>query len=155
MTGHAHAHEHGKGDLGTMKSYNVVDLVVREDIMKKTKELAELISTSDEVIMYQKAEKQIQANDKIQTLIAQIKKKQKEIVGFEYFQNEKMVKKIEAEMQALQDELDGIPLVQQFQQTQTDINDLLQFVVQILKDSLSEKIQIEGVSQVNPENCSD
>lgn len=130
-----------------MKHYDTTELIVREDILAKARELADLISTSDEVNMYRKAEKQIATNEKVQDLIRQIKKKQKEIVAFETFQNEEMVKKIEAEQKALQDELDSIPLVQQFQQTQSDINYLLQLVVSVIKDTLSEKIQLDSDSR--------
>jgi cell fate (sporulation/competence/biofilm development) regulator YmcA (YheA/YmcA/DUF963 family) len=137
----------------TMKHYNSTELVVREDILAKTKELAELLVTSDEVITYQKAEKQIDQNEKIQHLISAIKKKQKEIVAFESFKNETMVKKIEAEMNALQDELDEIPIVQQFQQTQTDINYLLQLVVNVVKDTISDKINVESGTSAPPTNC--
>lgn len=126
-----------------MKTHHSIDHVVRKDILEKTKELADLLVTSEEVVTYQKAEQQIKENEKIQSLISQIKKKQKEVVAFESFQNEEMVKKIEAEMEALQDELDAIPIVQQFQQTQTDINYLLQLVVSVIKDSISEKISVE------------
>lgn len=129
-----------------MEHYDTTELIVREDILQKAKELADLIMTSDEVITYQKAEKQIKENEKIQELIKQIKKKQKEIVAFEQFENEEMVKKIEAEQQALQDELDAIPIVQQFQQTQADINYLLQLIVSVIKDSISEKIAVESVT---------
>ena len=64
-----------------------------------------------------------------------------------------MVKKIEGEIESLQDELDSIPIVQQFQQTQTDINYLLQLVVDVLKDTLSEKIQVEAGTEVPPSKC--
>jgi cell fate (sporulation/competence/biofilm development) regulator YmcA (YheA/YmcA/DUF963 family) len=138
-----------------MRHYDTTELIVREDILAKARELAELLSTSDEVIMYRKAEQQIKNNEKIQNLIRQIKKKQKEIVAFEKFQNEEMVKKIEAEQKALQDELDSIPLVQQFQQTQSDINYLLQLVVSVIRDTLSEKIQLDHDSDAPPSNCSD
>ncbi|MFD2670017.1 RicAFT regulatory complex protein RicA family protein [Marinicrinis sediminis] len=138
------AQHHDHVDSCNMVKHQVEDLVVREDIMAKAKELANLLTTSEEVQIYQQAEKRIQDNEKIQNLIVQIKKKQKEIVGFEYFKNEDMVKKIEAEMQALQDELDEIPLVQQFQQSQSDINYLLQLIVQVLKDTLSEQINVQA-----------
>jgi cell fate (sporulation/competence/biofilm development) regulator YmcA (YheA/YmcA/DUF963 family) len=143
----------GHNHSNDMKFYNSKDLVVRDDIMAKAKELAALLTTSEEVMTYQQAEKNIQENERIQMLIAAIKKKQKEIVGFEYFKNEQMVAKIEAEIEALQDELDGIPIVQQFQQTQTDINYLLQLVVDVLKDTLSEKIQVEAGTEVPPTKC--
>ena len=131
-----------------MRHYDSTELIVREDILAKAKELADLIATSDEVETYRKAEKQIADNEHIQHLIRQIKKKQKEVVAFESFENEEMVKKIEAEQQALQDELDAIPIVQQFQQTQSDINYLLQLIVGVVKDTLTEKIQLDSDSEL-------
>ncbi|MFD1952945.1 RicAFT regulatory complex protein RicA family protein [Paenibacillus thailandensis] len=134
--------------------FDTRDLLVREDIMAKAKELAGLIYTSEEVQFYRRAEKQIQSNDRVQSLIAQIKKKQKELVAFETtFKNEQMAKKIEAEMEKLQDELDGIPIVSEFQQSQADINYLLQLVVSIIRDTVSEKINVESAQAEAPEQC--
>jgi cell fate (sporulation/competence/biofilm development) regulator YmcA (YheA/YmcA/DUF963 family) len=147
--------EHAHDFACTMKHYDTKDLIVREDIIARAKQLAELISTSEEVQTYQKAEKMIQENARIQQLISAIKKKQKEVVAFESFQNQEMVKKIEGEMKELQDELDEIPLVQQFQQSQMDINYLLQLVVSIIKDTVSQKINVEAGSDLPPTSCSD
>ncbi len=151
MPKEVYANEVGK----TIKHYSSTELIVREDIMAKAKELAELISTSDEVEMYQKAEKQIQNHEKVQSLISLIKKKQKEIVAFESFQNQQMVKKIEAEISALEEELDAIPIVNVFRQTQRDINYLLQLIISVMKDSLSEKIAVETGTSAPPSSCSD
>src|SRR6185437_6117921 len=105
---------------------------------------------------YRRAEQQINGNERVQGLIAQIKKKQKEVVAFETtFKNADMVKKIEGEMETLQDELDGIPIVTQFQQSQSDINYLLQLVVSIIRDTVAEKINVEDASAPDPEDCSD
>lgn len=136
-----------------MKQYESTNLVVREDILAKAKEIADMLATTDEVMTYQKAEKLIQDNERIQTLISAIKKKQKEVVAFEQFQNPKMVEKIEGEMQELQDELDGIPIVQQFQQTQADINYLLQLIISVIKDTLSDKISVEAGTASPPTSC--
>lgn len=156
QTENHHDHDHKHGDGCGVPSFHTRDLIVREDISKKAKELADLIFTSEEVQHYRRAEKQINGNDKIQVLIAQIKKKQKEVVAFETtFKNADMVKKIEAEMDALQDELDGIPIVSEFQQSQSDINYLLQLVVSIVRDTVSEKINVEDASEPDPEDCSD
>ena len=62
-----------------------------------------------------------------------------------------MVQKIESEMDSLQDELDNIPIVGQFQQSQTDINYLLQMVVSIIQDTVAEKITLDGVKLEDPE----
>ncbi|WP_178021896.1 RicAFT regulatory complex protein RicA family protein [uncultured Paenibacillus sp.] len=133
-------------DCGIPK-FDSRDLVIREDIMSKAKELAELIGTSEEVQQFQKAEKLIQQHERIQTLISAIKKKQKEIVAFETFQNQTMVQKIEREIEELQDELDGIPLVTEFQQSQSDINYLLQLVVSVIRDTVANKVNVESGSE--------
>lgn len=133
-------------DCGIPK-FDSRDLVIREDIMAKAKELAEMIGTSEEVQQFQKAEKLIQQHERIQGLISAIKKKQKEIVAFESFQNQAMVQKIEREIEELQDELDGIPLVTEFQQSQSDINYLLQLVVSVIRDTVSSKVNVESGSE--------
>ncbi|SDE65141.1 Cell fate regulator YmcA, YheA/YmcA/DUF963 family (controls sporulation, competence, biofilm development) [Fontibacillus panacisegetis] len=139
--GEQHQHQ-DHTDCGIPK-YDSRDLVIREDIIKKAKELAELIGTSEEVVQFQKAEKLIKNHERIQALISAIKKKQKEIVAFESFQNKNMVDKIEREIDELQDELDGIPLVTEFQQSQSDINYLLQLVVSVIRDTVSDKVNVE------------
>lgn len=139
--GEQHQH-HDHTDCGIPK-FDSRDLIIREDIMAKAKELAALIGTSEEVRQYQKAEKMIQDHERVQTLISAIKKKQKEIVAFESFQNKAMVDKIEREIEELQDELDNIPLVTEFQQSQSDINYLLQLVISVIRDTVSEKVNVE------------
>ncbi|MCQ6557834.1 RicAFT regulatory complex protein RicA family protein [Paenibacillus mendelii] len=149
-----HSYEHGHEDGCGVPQFNTEDIIVREDIMAKTKELAEMLFTSEEVQQYRRAEQQIQGNDRIQEMIAKLKKKQKEIVAFETtFKNADMVKKIEAEIETLQDELDGIPIITEFQQSQADINYLLQTVVSIIRDTVAEKINMEDVTSEDPENC--
>ncbi|MBH5316552.1 RicAFT regulatory complex protein RicA family protein [Paenibacillus sp. GSMTC-2017] len=156
-----HDHSHGvacshHGGTEDIPSFHTRDLIVKEDIMAKTKELAEIIFNSEEVQLYRRAEQQINANEKVQQLITKIKKKQKEVVAFETtFKNPDMVKKIEAEMEVLQDELDGMPIVSQFQQSQSDINYLLQLVVTIIRDTVSDRINVEDANEPAPEECSD
>ncbi|MFD0711355.1 RicAFT regulatory complex protein RicA family protein [Paenibacillus sp. GCM10027626] len=150
----AHSHDHEGGC--SVPSFRNEDFIVRKDIMAKTKELAEMLFTSEEVQMFRRSEQQIQDNERVQDLIARIKKKQKEIVAFETtFKNPEMVAKIEKEIDALQDELDEIPIIGQFQQSQVDVNYLLQTVVAIIRDTVADKITMEDVEIEEPENCSE
>ncbi|MBW7453802.1 RicAFT regulatory complex protein RicA family protein [Paenibacillus sepulcri] len=153
--GHEHEHDHAHGEGYNVPSFNTEDIIVRKDIMLKTKELADMLYTSEEVQHFRRAEKQIQGNTRIQDLIALIKKKQKEIVAFETtFKNTDMVAKIEKEIEVLQDELDGIPIITEFQQSQADINYLLQTVVSVIRDTVAEKINVEDASPADdPEEC--
>lgn len=138
-----------------IEHFSNVDMVVRKDILDKTKELAELITTSAEVELFQQAEKKVEMNETIQTLIKAIKKKQKEAVAFQSFQNQEMVKKIEAEIEELQDQLDGIPIVSEFKQSQQDINYLLQLVMNVIKDIVAEKVNVESGKAESGSTCSD
>ena len=152
-TGEVCSHQH---DSTNVPSFNTREIIVRDNIMQKAKELSAAIFESEEVQDYRRAEMQINNNERVQKLISLIKKKQKEVVAFETtFKNAEMVKKIEGEMEELQDELDGIPIVAQFQQSQADINYLLQLVVSVIRDTVSEKISMEDGEAGNPEDCSD
>ncbi|MEC0123797.1 RicAFT regulatory complex protein RicA family protein [Paenibacillus sp. JNUCC31] len=136
-----------------MPTYDTRNLVIRDDIMGKAKELAEMLGTSEEVKQFQQAESKIRDHERIQQLIATIKKKQKEIVAFESFKNAEMVSKIEQEIEDLQDELDSIPLVTEFQQSQSDINYLLQLVISVIRDTVSEKVNVEAGTDSPPTSC--
>ncbi len=147
MSAHAHDHEHGHDheQYCGIPVFDNRELIVREDILARARELAHLITTTEEVSLFQRAEKIVQGNERVQGLIAQMKKKQKEIVAFETtFKNQAMVDKIQKEIDALQDELDGLPVVQQFQQSQVDVNYLLQSIVSIIRDTVAEKVDVEA-----------
>ncbi|WP_440118897.1 RicAFT regulatory complex protein RicA family protein [Paenibacillus sp. QZ-Y1] len=136
-----------------MPTYDTRNLVIRDDIMGKAKELADMLGTSEEVKQFQQAESKIRDHERIQQLIATIKKKQKEIVAFESFNNTEMVSKIEQEIEDLQDEMDSIPLVTEFQQSQSDINYLLQLVISVIRDTVSEKVNVEAGTDSPPTSC--
>ncbi len=125
-------------------SMNHNEAAEREAIMAKARELAELFADSAEVDTYRKAEEQIAVNPHVQGLISTIKKKQKEAVAFEQtFKNKEMAKAIDDEIETLQNELDAIPIVTEFQETQSDLNYMLQLVMGAVRDTVSEKIQVE------------
>lgn len=64
-----------------------------------------------------------------------------------------MVDKIENEISELQDELDNIPLVVEFQQSQSDVNYMLQLVMSVIRDTVSNKIEVEAATPEAPESC--
>lgn len=135
-------------------SFSNVEFIVKEDVMQKAKELADLLYQSEEVQHFRRAEAQIKGHTRVQQLIETMKKRQKELVAFQTtFKNEQMVQKIEKELTELQDELDNIPIIGEFQQSQSDINYLLQTVVDIVRDTVSQKLTMEDVREEEPENC--
>ncbi|WP_418303212.1 RicAFT regulatory complex protein RicA family protein [Paenibacillus yonginensis] len=128
-------------------------MFTRNEIMEKSRELAELIRGSEEAQIFKQAEQQIQGHQRVQSLIAQMKKKQKEIVAFESMRNQEMVSRIEKEIDELQAEIDAIPLVTEYQQSQADMNYLLQFVMSAIQDTVSQKINVESGKEAPPSRC--
>lgn len=119
---------------------NEQQVINQSIIVDKAKELADIIARSNEVEFYKKAEQQIKGNAKVQELIGAIKKKQKEAVALEHLGRTELIKKVEAEIDQLQQELDEIPVVAEFKQTQLDINDLLQMVTNVIANTVSQNI---------------
>ncbi|MBE3595048.1 MAG: RicAFT regulatory complex protein RicA family protein [Candidatus Carbobacillus altaicus] len=112
----------------------------REEILAKARELAQVIAESEEVRFYQLAEQQMKANKHIAALIAAIKRQQKEAVNAEHLGKKAYLQEVEARIQALQEELEAIPLVQEFQQSQKDVNDLMQLVSTTIANEVTDHI---------------
>src|SRR5690606_32884850 len=120
-------------------------LILRADILERARELANLLASTEGGRLYQEAERKIRENDRVQNLTARPKKKQKALVAFQTtFRNQQKVVKIVKEIEELQAALDEIPLVRQFQQSQVDVNYMLQSVVGIIRDTLAEIVDLEA-----------
>lgn len=112
----------------------------RADILAKARELARFIAESEEVRFYQSAEQKMKSNKHIAALIAAIKRQQKEAVNAEHLGKTAYLQEVEARIQALQEELESIPLVKEFQQSQQDVNDLLQLVTTTIANEVTDHI---------------
>jgi cell fate (sporulation/competence/biofilm development) regulator YmcA (YheA/YmcA/DUF963 family) len=118
-------------------------LYTQKEILDKARELATMISRTSEVDFYKRAEQQIKNNEHVQKLIRQLKQKQKQMVMYESMNKPELAKKVEEEFNRLQDELDAIPIVTEFKQSQLDVNDLLQMVTTVITNTVSERIILD------------
>ncbi|CAM5788751.1 YlbF family regulator [Brevibacillus borstelensis] len=118
-------------------------LYTQKEILDKARELAAMIAQTKEVDFYKRAELQIKHNERVQDLIDDLKKKQKQMVMFESMNKPELVSKVEAEYNQLHDELDSIPIVTEFKQSQVDVNDLLQMVTTVITNTVSERIVLD------------
>lgn len=119
------------------------NLYTQKEILDKARELAQMISRTNEVDFFKRAENQIKHHERVQELIDQLKQKQKQMVMFESINKPDLVAKLEAEFNQLQEELDAIPLVTEFKQSQVDVNDLLQMVTNVITNTVSERIILD------------
>lgn len=112
----------------------------RDEIVAKAKEIAEMIATTEQVDFFTRAEAQINENQTIREKIASLKSLQKQAVNFQQYGKEKALSLIEAKIEKIQDEIDSVPIVQEFQQSQGEVNDLLQQVSTTIANGVTNKI---------------
>ena len=112
----------------------------KQEVISNAKELARMLAQTEEVDFFKRAELQINDHLRVQELIAQIKAHQKEAVNLQHYQKHEALKKVDEKIDSLQDELDQIPLVQEFKQSQTEVNNLLQLVSSTISNTVTNEI---------------
>ena len=112
----------------------------KDDIVERAKQLAKMIAESEEVDFFKKAEAKIHENEKVRELIASIKSLQKQAVNFQHYEKTEALKKTEEKIEQLEKELDDIPIVQQFKESQIDVNDLLQIVANTISNTVTDEV---------------
>ncbi|MHA7135680.1 RicAFT regulatory complex protein RicA family protein [Rossellomorea arthrocnemi] len=112
----------------------------KDDIMKRAEELATMIAETEEVDFFKRAEAQIHENQKVREMIASIKSLQKQAVNFQHYGKIEALKMVEEKIENLEKEIDAIPVVQQFKESQTDVNDLLQIVASVISNNVTDQI---------------
>ena len=131
----------GNGRI-TLKSFEVKQMgkFTKDEIIEKARDLAKMIAETDEVDFFKKAEAKIHENDKVSEKISSIKALQKQAVNFQHYGKVEAYKNTEDKLEALQQELDDIPIVNEFKESQADVNDLLQLVATTISNSVTDEI---------------
>ncbi|MFA1822201.1 RicAFT regulatory complex protein RicA family protein [Virgibacillus oceani] len=100
----------------------------RKQILEEARKLAGMLAETEEIDRFKQVEAKINDNQKVQQLIQRIKTLQKQAVNFQAYEKTEALKKVEAEIDRLQEEIDDIPVVQEFKETQIVVNDVLQLI---------------------------
>ncbi len=77
---------------------------------------------------------------KFKVRLKKIKALQKQAVNFQAYGKEEALKKVEKEIDRLQAEIDEIPIVQEFKDTQVVINDILQLVTNTIAREITNEV---------------
>ncbi|CAM3743867.1 RicAFT regulatory complex protein RicA family protein [Alkalicoccus chagannorensis] len=135
----------------------MAEFYTKQQIMEEARGLASKIAETEEVDFFKRAELQINDHLKVQEIIGKIKSLQKEAVNLKHYDKTEALKETEAKIDALQDELDDIPLVQEFKQSQIEVNELLQMVSNTISNTVTNKIiestggdLLHGTTRKNP-----
>src|SRR5688572_21221505 len=103
-------------------------IYTKDEIIAKAAQLADMISATEEVDFFKQAEAKIHENQKLREKMASLKSLQKQAVNFQHYKKTEALKMVEEKIAKVEQELDEMPIVQQFKQSQTDVNEILQMV---------------------------
>ncbi len=114
--------------------------ISKDEIVAKAQDLAKMIAETEEVDFFKRAEAQIHENEKVRTNISTIKGLQKQAVNLQHYGKIEALKKTEGRISELEQQLDEIPVVYEFKQSQAEVNDLLQLVASTISNSVTDEI---------------
>ena len=114
----------------------------KDDIVARATDLARMIAETEEVDFFKRAEAQLNENKKVHTLIADIKGLQKQAVNLQHYGKPEALKKVEDKIASVEQELDEIPVVQDFKQSQLEVNELLQIIASTISNTVTDEIII-------------
>lgn len=123
-------------------------VLVKDDVMEEVHSFAEKLSCFDEVRRFQLAEQLVNKSERVQGLIEAIKRTQKELVHAEHFMKPEYKQHLEQKLSDLQHELDNLPIVKEYQQSQVEMNDLLQLIQHTIAAEVSKQLEIEAGGEV-------
>ncbi|SOC38334.1 RicAFT regulatory complex protein RicA family protein [Ureibacillus acetophenoni] len=115
-------------------------LYTKEEIVEKAKEIAHMIANTEQVDFFKKAEAQINENQFVREKIASLKTLQKQAVNFQHLGKERALKLVEGKIEAIEKEIDELPIVQEFKQSQFEVNNLLQLVSNAIANSVTDEV---------------
>ena len=112
----------------------------KDDLIIKAREIAHMIANTEQVEIFKAAEAKINENQMVREKIESLKALQKQAVNFEHLGKERGVKVIESKIEQIENEINEVPVVQQFKMTQMDVNELLQLVSNTIANHVTNEI---------------
>src|SRR5690625_5043005 len=112
----------------------------RAEVIQEAHNLANKMANIEEMDRFKQIEAKLNDSNKIQSSIKKIKALQKQAVNFQAYGKEEALKRVETEIDRLQAEIDAIPIVQEFKDSQVVINDLLQLVTNTIAREITNEI---------------
>jgi cell fate (sporulation/competence/biofilm development) regulator YmcA (YheA/YmcA/DUF963 family) len=112
----------------------------KDDIVARAKELARMVADTDEVDFFKRAEAQIHANENVRLYISEIKGLQKQAVNLQHYGKLEALKRVENKISSIEAELDAIPIVKEFKQSQVEVNELLQLIANTISNTVTDEI---------------
>lgn len=126
----------------------MAQVFAKVNVLEEVRRFAERVQQIDEVARFRLAEKKINESSRVQQLIAAIKRVQKELVHAEHYDKEAYKKELETRLTRLNKELDHLPIVREYQQSQVEMNDLLQLIQHAIASEVAKVVDVETGGEV-------
>ena len=112
----------------------------RKQVLDQAKKLANMIANTEEIERFKAVEAKINENEKVQSLMTKIEALQKQAVNLQAYGKEEALNRVEEQLERMQDELDHIPIVEEFKETQIIVNDILQLISGTIARSVTKEV---------------
>ncbi|ASF39540.1 MULTISPECIES: RicAFT regulatory complex protein RicA family protein [Halobacillus] len=112
----------------------------RKQVVDEAHKLANMMANIEEIDRFKQLEAKLNENQKVQSHIKKIKALQKQAVNFQAYGKSEALERVEKEIDRLQNELDEIPVVAEFKESQTVINDILQMVSSTISREVTNEV---------------
>ena len=120
-----------------MKSSGDTIMYEKDEILAEADKLSQRIQSLDTVKEYQAIEQQIHQNKNIETRMKDLKT-QKQSVNLQNYGKQQALRQSEDKIQDIEQNLNIIPIVEEFRESQAEANDLLQMMISTMSNRLNE-----------------
>lgn len=111
-----------------------------EDILAYTKGVAEKLADLDDVQRFKAVKQTLDEHEKVKQQINQIKQLQKQAVNLQAYGKTEAAKLVDQEIDKIQQQIDALPIVEEFKQTQVDVNAILQSLISEINQQMSDEM---------------
>ena len=111
-----------------------------EDILAYTKGVAEKLADLDDVQRFKAVKQTLDEHEKVKQQINQIKQLQKQAVNLQAYGKTEAAKLVDQDIDKIQQQIDALPIVEEFKQIQVDVNAILQSLISEINQQMSDEM---------------
>ncbi|MBO1204796.1 RicAFT regulatory complex protein RicA family protein [Staphylococcus nepalensis] len=115
----------------------------KDEILAEAELLSQRIKSLDTVKDYQAIEQQIHHNKNIETRMKDLKRTQKQSVNLQNYGKHEALRQSEGKIEDVEQDINVIPIVEEFRESQSEANELLQMMISTMSNRLNQNQQGE------------
>lgn len=112
----------------------------QQDFQDAQDHLINLLKDHEAVLAFQEAQKGIEGVPELNHLAGQMKSYQQEAVLFQKIEKEKAKDQSAQQAEVIREELESLPIVQDYRQKMQDASDLVQYVTKSIEERINEAL---------------